>query len=50
MAGRFNKLFVNKLYMPDGKLKGQNDKMSRVTISASEVNLLDGASVNNDTR
>jgi hypothetical protein len=49
MAGRFNKLFVNKLYMPDGKLKGQNDKMARVTISASEANALDGATAVNDT-
>jgi hypothetical protein len=49
MAGRFNKLFVNKLYMPDGKLKGQNDKMTRVTISATEANYLDGANILNDT-
>ena len=43
MARRSNKLFVKKLYLPDGKLKGQNDKMSRVTASASEINTgLDG--------
>jgi hypothetical protein len=38
MARRANKLFVKKLYLPDGKLKGQNDKMTRVTASASELN------------
>ena len=39
---RFNKLFVKKLYMPDGKDKGQLDKLTRVTASATEVNTLDG--------
>jgi hypothetical protein len=38
MARRLNKAFIKKLYLPDGKLKGQNDKMSRVTASASELN------------
>ena len=42
MARRSNKLFVKKLYLPDGKDKGQLDKMSRVTASVSEINKLDG--------
>ena len=43
MARRANKLFVKKLYLPDGKDKSQLDKMSRVTASASEINTgLDG--------
>lgn len=45
MARRSNKAFIKKLYLPDGKLKGQNDKMSRVTASATELNQLDGATV-----
>ena len=42
MARRNNKAFIKKLYLPDSKLKGQNDKMSRVTASATELNLIDG--------
>jgi hypothetical protein len=63
MARRENKLFCKKLYLPDGKDKGQLDKMSRVTASASEINtgldgltatatelnLLDGATAANST-
>ena len=39
---RFNKMFVKKLFMPDGKDKGQLDKMTRVTATATEINKLDG--------
>jgi hypothetical protein len=39
---RFNKMFTKKLYMPDSKNKGQLDKMTRVTASASELNKMDG--------
>ena len=40
---RFNKMFVKKLFMPDGKDKGQLDKMTQVTATASEINTgLDG--------
>jgi hypothetical protein len=40
---RFNKLFVKKLFMPDGKNKAQLDKMTQVTATASEINTgLDG--------
>jgi hypothetical protein len=37
------KLFAKKLYLPDGKLKGQSNKMSRVTATPTELNQLDGA-------
>ena len=39
---RFNKMFVKKLYMPDGKEKGQHDQMTLVTATASELNIMDG--------
>ena len=39
---RFNKMFVKKLFMPDGKDKSQLDKMSQVTATASELNIMDG--------
>ena len=39
---RFNKMFIKKLYLPDGKDKGQLDKLSRITASASELNKIDG--------
>lgn len=39
---RFNKMFVKKLFMPDGKDKSQLDKMSQVTATASEMNIMDG--------
>jgi len=42
MARRANKLFVKKLYLPDGKDKGQLDLMNRVTATASELNKMDG--------
>lgn len=45
MARRENKLFCKKLYLPDGKDKGQLDKMTRVTASASELNALASAGV-----
>jgi hypothetical protein len=41
---RYNKMFVKKLYMPDGKLKGQNDKLTRVTATASDLNKTAGGS------
>jgi hypothetical protein len=37
-----SKLFATKLYLPDGKNKGQSNKMSRVTASPTELNKLDG--------
>ena len=40
--GRFNKAYIKKLFMPDGKDKSQLDKMSQVTATASELNILDG--------
>lgn len=40
---RFNKMFTKKLYMPDSKEKGQLDKMSQVTATATELNYSDGA-------
>jgi hypothetical protein len=40
--GRFNKMFVKKLFMPDGKEKGQRDQMSQVTATATELNIMDG--------
>lgn len=39
---RFNKMHIKKLFMPDGKDKGQLDKMSQVTATASELNIMDG--------
>ena len=45
MARRANKLFVKKLYLPDGSLKGQLSKLSRVTATASELNNLSGGSL-----
>jgi hypothetical protein len=45
MARRENKLFVKKLYLPDGKNKSQLDLMSRVTASAAEINALTSAGV-----
>jgi hypothetical protein len=38
-------MFVKKLFMPDGKLKGQNDKLSQVTATASELNQLASGAV-----
>lgn len=40
---RFNKIFVKKLFLPDGKEKGQLDLMSQITATASEINQLDGS-------
>jgi len=40
--GRFNKAYIKKLFMPDGKDKSQLDKMSQVTATASELNIMDG--------
>lgn len=42
MPTRFGRLFAKKLYLPDGKLKGNANKMSRVTASPTEMNKLDG--------
>jgi hypothetical protein len=42
---RFGQLFTKKLYLPDSKLKGQTNKMSVVSATASELNTLDGAGV-----
>jgi len=39
---RFNKMYIKKLFMPDGKDKSQLDKMSQVTATASELNIMDG--------
>lgn len=42
MPSRFYRAYIRKLYLPDGKKKGQNDKMSEITATASEINILDG--------
>ena len=39
---RFNKMYIKKLFMPDGKDKGQLDKLTQVTATASELNIMDG--------
>ena len=42
MPTRFGKLYTKKLYLPNGKLKAQSNKMTRITASADELNKLDG--------
>lgn len=49
MPSRFYKAYIRKLYLPDGKKKGQNNKMSEITATASELAALDGATAVNDT-
>jgi len=39
---RFNKMYIKKLFLPDGKDKGQLDKLTRITATASELNIMDG--------
>jgi hypothetical protein len=39
---RFNKIYTKKLYMADGKKKDQQDKMTRLTATATELNILKG--------
>ena len=45
MPTRFSKLYTKKLYLPDGKSKGQQNKMSRITALPSEMNIMDGVTV-----
>jgi len=42
MPSRFGKVYAKKLYLPDGKLKGQANKMTRVTATPTELNIMDG--------
>lgn len=39
---RFNRIITKKLYMADGKKKGQQDKTTRLTATATELNQLAG--------